>query len=413
MNPPNLLILLENLKSVLPFSQSPGCSCPGIMYQIKKILIIFSMLILSGCIKSFDPQIDSNVENKYVVSGRVIDLEGWQEVEVSQSSPIESPVYIPVSGCQVKIQDNKGNVFSMEEYKPGQYHVWMGLEYLTAGASYQVRVITPGAEELVSGFDTMPTGPPLDSVYYLIEDVPTTDPEISLRVMQFYVDLKANDNNSRYYKWEIEETWEYEAAYPVQYYYDGTVHKISPPDYSNKVCWGTGLVRNVFTVSTKNLSQNSYNKYPLHTIDGHTSKLGILYSMLVRQFALSKEAYNYWEQLRINSNEQGGLYEKQPLAIKGNMQNLNSPEKMVLGYFYAASESNRRYFYHDIEGIELNFNDGCVKEELGMGGWKNVYPWEYPVYFTYVDGMLKTLTKECIDCRTMGGTIVKPDFWPK
>jgi len=48
-----------------------------------------------------------------------------------------------------------------------------------------------------------------------------------------------------------------------------------------------------------------------------------------------------------------------------------------------------------------------------MGGWKNVYPWEYPVYFTYVDGMLKTLTKECIDCRTMGGTIVKPDFWPK
>jgi len=383
------------------------------MHQIKKISIIFPMLMLSGCIKVFDPQIDSTVENKYVVSGRVIDLEGWQEVEVSQSSPIESPAYLPVSGCQVKIQDNKGNEFLMEEYKPGSYHVWMSREYLTAGTSYQVKVTTPGAEELASGFDTMPTGPPLDSVYYLIEDVPTTDPEISLRVMQFYVDLKANNSNSRYYKWEVEETWEYETAYPYEYYYDGDIHKIEPPDYSTKVCWRSGLFRNVFTISTKNLSQNSYSHYPLHAIDGHSSRLSIYYSMLVRQLALSEEAYNYWEQLRINSNEQGGLYEKQPLAIRGNLQNVSTPEKVVLGYFYAASQSDRRYFYHDIKGIELDFDDGCIREELGIGGWKNVYPWEYPVYFTYVLGQLKTLSKECIDCRAMGGTIVKPDFWPK
>ena len=371
------------------------------------------MLLLFGCIKSFDPQIDSNVKNKYVVSGRVTDMEGWQEVEVSKSSPIESPVYIPVPGCQVKIHDNKGNLFSMEEYKPGQYHVWMDQEFLSPGNSYQVRVSTPDGEDLVSGFDTMPTGPPLDSVYYLIEDIPTTDPEISLKIMQFYIDLKADNDNSRYYKWDVEETWEYHAAYPAQYYYDGTIHEIDPPDYSNKVCWSNGLVKNIFTVSTMNLSQNAYNHYPLHSIDGHSSRLGILYSIFVRQLALSKDAFNYWEQLRLNSNEQGGLYEKQPLAIRGNLQDVSHPEKSVLGYFYAASESSRRYFYHNIEGIELDFDDGCRVESLGRGGWKNVYPWMYPVYFTYVLGSVGTLTKECIDCRALGGTTVKPDFWPK
>jgi hypothetical protein len=317
-----------------------------------------------------------------------------------------------VSNCQVSILDNKDNEFSLEEYKPGFYRVWIGQAFLSPGSAYQVRVSTPDGEDIISAFDTMPTGPPVDSVYYAIEDIPTTDPEVSNTVMQFYVDLSANNDNSRYYKWDVVETWKFEAAYPVQYYYDGTIHEIKPPDYTNKVCWKTVVAKNVFTVSTKNLSGNSYSKYPLHAINGSSSRLAILYSILVRQFALSEGAYNYWERLRINSNEQGGLYEKQPLAVRGNLQEVNNPEKAVLGYFYAASESNKRYFYHDIPGIDLVFDDGCRVEPLGRGGWKNVEPWMYPVYFNYALGGIGTLTPECIDCRELGGTTVKPDFWP-
>lgn len=372
------------------------------------------MLMLFACIKPYDPLIESNVENKYVVSGKVTNKAGWQEVEVSLSSPIESPKYIPVSGCQVMILDDKGNIFSLEENTPGHYQVWMDQEFVTPGTSYQVRVVTPGGEELVSGFDKMPAGPPLDSVYYSIKDVPTPNPGISHRVMQFYIDLNAVGNYSQYYKWEVTETWEYHAPYPFEYYYDGTFHTIYPPDYSNMVCWTTGLVKNVFTISTKNLMQNIYNQYPLHYIDGHTSsRLGILYSMLVSQLALSEGAYNYWEQLRINSNEQGGLYEKQPLAIKGNLLNISNPEKVVLGYFYAASESSRRYFYKDIEGIDLDFYNFCSESYLGMFSWKEFSKDDYPVYYRIEAGVVKILSYECIDCRRLGGTTVRPDFWPK
>jgi hypothetical protein len=301
----------------------------------------------------------------------------------------------------------------MEEYQPGKYHVWMGRENLHAGTSYQVRVSTPAGEEIMSGFDTMPKGPQLDSVYYAIEDIPTSDPENFLTVMQFYVDLNAMGDYSQYYKWEVTETYEYEAAYPAEYYFDGTHHEINPPDYSNKVCYTSGLIKKVFTVSTKNLTQNIYHRYPLHYIDGGTSRLGILYSILVRQFALSEAAYNYWEQLRINSNEKGGLYEKQPLSIKGNLKNLTNTAKDVLGYFQAVSVSERRYFYHDVKGIELNFSDGCFKEGLGRGGWKEFYPSDFPVYYNFSAGSVRILSRECVDCRLMGGTTVKPDFWPR
>jgi hypothetical protein len=383
------------------------------MHLIKNITAICFMLWLISCIKSYDPVIDSTATNKYVVSGHIIGTEGWQDVDVSLSSPLESSDYIPVSGCTGTIGDDKGNTFPLTEFEPGLYRAWMRQVDLVPGTSYRVQILTPDGENLESGFDKMPKGPPIDSVYYLLNDIPTPDPGKDKKVMQFYVNLNAIGDYSQYYKWEIEETWEYHAAHPAQYYYDGTHHEIKPPDYTNNICWITGLVKNVFTVSTKNLTQNSYKKYPLHYIDGTTSRLAYGYSMLVRQYALSEGAYNYWEQLRINSNEQGGLYEKQPLAIKGNVLNLNHPEKEVLGYFYTSTVAARRYFYHDIEGIELGYFNGCFEEPLGMFGWKEIFPWEYPAYYYFnAEGFLRLLSIECVDCRKSGGTTTKPDFWP-
>ena len=383
------------------------------MHPIKNITVIFILMLLYGCIKPYVPLIETNAKNKYVVSGCITDNEGWQEVNVSLSSPVESPVYLPVSKCQVKIVDDKGNVFPLDEFAPGSYHVWIGQEYLVHGTSYQVKVTTPGGEELESGFDKMPNGPALDSVYFIIKDGLTAG-GISTKIMQFYVDLNAEGSYSQYYKWEVTETWEYHAAHAAEYYYDGTFHKIDPPDSSHLVCWTTGPVKNIFTLSTKNLASNIYKQYPLHFIDGSSSRLGILYSMLVRQLALSENAYNYWEQLRINSNEQGGLYEKQPLAIKGNMVNVSNPDKNVLGYFYATSESSKRYFYNDIEGIVLGFYNNCTESGLGIHGWKEFSAQDYPVYYYFpATWIVRILSPDCVDCRLAGGTTVKPDFWPK
>jgi hypothetical protein len=277
-----------------------------------------------------------------------------------------------------------------------------------------VKVHTPENEVIESLYDTLLQGAPLDSVYYFVEDVPTSDPSVYLRGMQFYVDLDAPDAVCRNYRWEVWETWEFHSAHPVEYYYDGDFHQVIPPDYSNSVCWGNGLVKNVYTLSTKSLSENVFIKYPLHFVDGHSSRLGILYSIFVSQLALSVNAYNYWEQVRVNNSEQGGLYEQQPFTIKGNLVNVTNPDKDVLGYFYAASESSRRYFYKDIEGLEIDFSNHCNEDILGIGGWRGYTKYEYPIYYYFnSQNGLRILNKECVDCRLMGGSTVKPDFWPQ
>ncbi len=370
-------------------------------------------MLLTTCIKPYNPNLEGNAANKIVVSGRINNMEGWQEVNISRSSPVEYATYVPLSGCTVNVMDNNGNTFPFPDNGQGIYRAWIGQQFLVPGTSYKISIDTPEGDKIESSFDTLMPGPLLDSVYYIIEDAPTSDPNVFNRGMQFYVDLNATESDSKNYKWEIRETWEYHTAHPKTYYYDGRFHQLIPPDYSTNVCWADKEVRNVYDLSTKTLSQNAYHQFPLHFVDGHSSRLAILYSILVTQLTLSENSFSYWEQMRTNSNDPGGLYEKQPFAIKGNLQNLTNPDKEVLGYFYAVSESSKRYFYQDIEGLELDFSNVCWEHPVPMSGWAGYNRWDYPVYYYYNDGgSLMILSNECVDCRLQGGKLTKPDFWP-
>jgi hypothetical protein len=391
----------------------PGCKHFEIEYELKNRLPLLTLVLMFSCIKAYTPLIKNDEASKLVVSGRVTNIGGWQEVKISMSSPVNDPDYITVSNCEVNILDDRGNIFAANEVEAGRYQAWMDQEKLAPGTAFRVSVVTPGGERIESAYDTLPAGPEVDSVYYIIEDIPTPDPDVFLRGLQFYVDLDATGSDSRNYKFEVVETWEHHAARPAENYYDGVFHVIFPPDYSKMICWSTSSVKNVYTLSTKTLSQNVFLKFPLHFVDGNTSRLGIGYSILVTQLAISGNAYNYWEQVRINSTDLGGLYEQQPLAIKGNLVNLSQPGKDVLGYFYATTVSSKRYFYQDIEGLELDFWNGCSEGSLPLTGWLGYHRSDYPVYyyFTY-EGALIILSDPCIDCRLNGGTLTKPDFWP-
>jgi hypothetical protein len=385
------------------------------MHRIRLILTISLLLAaVLSCITPFDPFIDSGEESKYVVTGCITDAAGYQSVYVSLASPIEQPYYRPLSGCQVMLADDTGNEFQMEEAEPGQYSTWMDEGSLQPGRAFRVTVNTPSGEILESDYDTLTECPPIDSVYYFIEDHPTSDPAVVNRGIQFYIDLDGIGFNSKYYRWEVVETWEYHSAHALEYYYDGGFNTVNPADSSNMYCWMTDTVNNIFTLSTVNLSQNEYTKFPLQFVDGKSSRLGILYSFQLRQYSLSEAAYTFWDNMRANSYEQGGLYEQQPMDIKGNVREMTGTGREVLGFFQASSVRVIRMFVKDVEGLDLDFKNYCNEESLGRFGWREFSPKDYPVYYYFNPaGSLRILSKECIECERLGGTMVKPEFWPE
>ncbi len=381
--------------------------------RTKQIIHLMFLLTLVSCIKAYEPKFKDNAIQKFVVQGMVNNQEGWQYVNISISSSLTNPAYIPIEGCYVEIIDDENNKFELEEYEKGKYRVWMSQEYLMIGRSYKTRITIPEGDILESSFDQMPAGPEIDNVFYEVKDLPTNVPDEWIKGIQYYTNLKANDEQSRFYRWQITETWEYHSAYPKEFYYDGEINHIFPPDYSDYYCWTTKKVDEIFTLSTNGLSENQYNRLPLHYVKNTTEKLSVLYSFMLRQIALSESAYQYWDQLRINNTIGQGLYSSQPLAIKGNISNISNPELEILGFFQASSETQIRIFTPPIENLELDFSNKCSPAILRLG-LTEITPDMYPGWLMEDRGQptMELMNYECVECTLRGGKTQKPSFWP-
>jgi len=387
-------------------------------------MFVMLIMILSSCIKRYEPDIKGTDAVKYVITGQVISGDQIQVVNVGTASPISKPAIIPVTGCTVKIIDAKGNTYPAIDVWNGNYNVSIPQSELVPGNSFKVDIQVQGGAHIVSDFDQIQDCPVVDSVYYVTQKLPTSSPVIFNQGIQFYLNLNAENYACRYYKWEATETWEYHSQYPIEWWYNGRIHHTFPPDSSKMVCWRTSKLRDIYMLSTKNLVENKYTQYPLHFVDNiSSSRLVYGYSLLIRQYALSEAAYVYWERIRVNSQEQGGLYESQPLSVKGNLHDVTNPDQQVLGFFGATSVKSKRIFIRKVPDLPLEYVFNCVIVGLPYG-LAGASPIMYPLYLpastihlgdstVYTYSSAYSFDHECVDCTsTVGGTNVKPDFWP-
>jgi hypothetical protein len=380
------------------------------MNKIVKISGFLILLLFSTCIDPYFPKIESKESRAYVVNGFITNQEGYQTVSISLTTQLDKPIFTPLVDCIIKITDDHQNVFSLSEFEPGSYRVWMNSSDLATGTLFKLSILTPAGTIIESFSEKMLDCPDVDSLYYLRKDLPTNSPSVTKKGIQFYIDVDGKNNDCQYFRWDIEETYEYHSLYPIEWFYDGIINRVSPPDYSRSVCWLTLKIKDIYTLSTKNLTQNTFKKHPLNFIDNQTPRLLFCYSLLVKQYALSESAYTFWEELRINSEESGGLYEKQPLPIVGNLINITNPDQKVLGMFSVSSVKEKRIFVRNVEGLENEYSPPCALQYLKFD-FKDIEQREYPAYFVWVNNWPWLLQPSCVDCLILGGTNVKPTFW--
>ena len=365
---------------------------------------------LHGCIEEYRPDIEHIESNKYVVYGELTTEMEDNIISIALASPIQEPQYIPLKECDVKITDEGGNSYDGNEFEGGKYAVRIPPENLVLGMAYRLEVITPAGTNLVSEYEELLDSPDIDSVYHKRENIATNNPEHFIEGVQFYLDLDAPGAEHFYYKFDVIETFEYHSELPLECYYDGDLHCVDPPDYSHMVCWATKQIKDIFLLNAAELQENAYKLFSLHFVDNTTQRLKHLYSILVKQYAIDEAGYVYWDQVRQNNLEQGGMYETQPLPAKGNLVNLTNPEQEVLGYFQVSCAKTKRIFVKDVPDLEFNFYPEC-------GIWGLFEPLRfrdpkfYPIYLTGGN----EVSPDCIFCEMslLGGTTERPDFWPE
>jgi hypothetical protein len=378
-------------------------------------MISVFLYTICSCIDRYYLDNVGNESQKLVIEGTITDGCNEQVIKISYTSSTENLKFNGASNCMVKIADDEKHLFNFEEdiKTPGNYKGTIPEEYTLSGNKFQLIVNTPDGKTYKSSFEEMLPCPPVDSVYYILEHRETESAGEIVDGLQFYIDFNASEYFGKYYRWILEETYEYHSTWPKKDYYgiDGRYHD-DPIDFSQFFCYKTEIKNQIFLLSTEGLSSNMYKKAKLHFVDDHTQRLLFNYSLLVKQHSIDKKAYLYWDNIKKNNQETAGLFTKQPAMLKGNIYNENDSSEVVLGYFTVSSETTKRIVIKDVP--ELLFNDVGFCSPIIPNGPLPTDP--RPLYFVNAvlfDGSVVRgyTSPECIECTLLGGTVNKPSFF--
>jgi hypothetical protein len=364
------------------------------------------LVFLTSCIDEYWPDL-TRYDNLLVVDGVISNGDGPCSIKLSFSSDVNYPRYIAYRDCQVTISTGSGQEYNLNEEKPGTYLTEEGVFSGIPGEQYKLTVQTPDGRIYESPWETMLHPVEIDSVYAAIEYRQTDTENHDLVGYQFYLDTKSSTVDSTYFWWSLEETYQYNADFTLEYLYAGSIQPF--PNWDTLfTCWRTSQIPEIFISNTNDLISPRIEKFPLQYVDTESRRLSVRYSLLIDQYTINRQVYEYWENLKTQIEEDGSLYSSQPFQVRGNMVNIDDPDEPVLGYFIVAGKSSKR-IYVDRPWGELFYYTECEPVfDMGLGFTR---PWQWPIYITTIDGVMATAGKSCFDCTSKGGTTEKPEFW--
>lgn len=374
------------------------------------VSLFYLVLLFSNCVEEFNPP-SQGYENLLVVEAFLSDSEDPFEVKLSRSIPIDTSGFAPESGAKVQLAAESGETFSLYESGNVGIYTYPGAINAQVGQGYKLQIQTRHGSQYESSVVTLRETPDIDSVRFEFQERPNEDSQ----GIQFYTNTHDPSNGTWYYRWVWDETWQFRMPYDSYIIYEDD--QIKQRDERINVCWKYGNSTSIEISTSKNLTEDRINDFPLLYVSTKSDRLKEKYSLNVKQYALSEESYNYLKELQKFTENLGTLFDPQPSVIKGNIYNVNDETEIVLGYFDAATEAKERVFVtrRDFPYVQFpNYYEYC-EDSIVSGGqipamvdtqwWlveETVNEAGFPAF------LMSWLT--CIDCRIYGSN-VKPDYW--
>ncbi len=378
--------------------------------HVARWLLLF---LLSGCVQSYEPEALTSTKPLLVVDG-FINGTGTTTITLSRSLALDKQTaFPPEAAALVRIESVGGQQFVLRETAPGRYE--SAVLALPVGQRYRLYIRTLAKREYVSDFSLLKATPPIDEFRAQVQ------PE----GVQLYVSAHDDSGASQYYRWRYEETWEFTSAHNSQWRYAGNNRLVRRPENIYR-CWRTEESRPIVTFSTLRLQQDAVRNYRLLFLPATAIRLRYRYSILVRQYTLSREEFDYWEAVKKNTDNLGTLFDPLPSQIQGNVHALTDETEPVLGFVGAATVRQQRLF---IDRTQLPFEwrtvdnayQNCVDVDTFPSFRYKLGDWTYedmygdsvarmPVSRIDPGETYTGQTRECVDCRLYGSN-VPPAFW--
>jgi hypothetical protein len=357
--------------------------------------------MLSSCKDEYMPKL-KNVKSDILVVEGYIDGANGTNVSLSKVAPFgdtDTSFQKYVADATIIIEDDRGTKFPLSNNGNGNYSAGYSL---STNNNYRLVILTQNQKKYVSDFVVYKRSPAINSVSYKLEEGGA----------RFYVSTRDNNNQSKYYRWKFEETWRFHSFYNSNLKYDRAKKQVVNNPEQNYYCWQSDYSKEILIHSTANLSQDVLQDMPINFIPTGSIKLSDIYSINVRQFVMDSLGYNYYRQLKKNTEETGSIFDPQPGNLRGNIKNINDSSEIVIGYIGAGSSYQVRKYFQ----IPWNYKEDCADRVLVLNVPDSIhYYYETLNYWpishdTNIDAWVSS-QRICADC-TIRGSNFKPSYWP-
>ncbi len=306
-------------------------------------------LLLLGCIESFPIETVSSPESILVVEATITNEAKQQRIVLSRSYALDQQGPNPETNAQIKVVDDGQNEYVFQETEPGTYVSSVPFS-AQPGLGYGLNIVTSEGKSYGSYSQFLQTGAVIDSVYPVRELNDFGEDGIAV-----YLDATGPDTGSRYYRYTYEETYKIVAPFYVPQ--DAIVVNDEWPNFeyalvprkSKQTCYGTRISNQIVLSNTDGQGTNNTKRFQVKFLQRDDYTLSHRYSILVKQYAQSAEAYAYYETLRDFSQSENPFSENQPGFFQGNVFSKSNPKERVIGFFDVAAVTTKRMFFNYVD----------------------------------------------------------------
>ena len=376
------------------------------------------LLLLVQCKQEYVPQVKATTTGLLVVEGFINTGQGPTSIRLSRSSSLQDASLYPEFSAQVIVEGEDGSNFILDANGNGVYSNTQLA--LSNGVKYRLHIRTLDGKEYASDYMPVKYTPPIDSITWQREND-------GLRI---YTNARDQQNATKYYQWKYEETWEIHSAFhtSIKYIRDPMRPNVvtdlayrlptRSADTTLYRCWNTLSSSGIILGSTEKLTSDVVY-LPVQYIEPHSEKLSVLYSINLRQYAISHDDYLFLQKMKKNTEQLGTIFDPQPSEISGNIHCLTDSNETVIGFIEATQEQVERIFISNSQVADWGYDPRCVEITVDNNlDSINKYAGElYPTLpaslnpFGVIVKFYATADENCMNC-TLRGSNIKPAFWP-
>ena len=361
------------------------------------------ILLLAGCKEVYNPPVETSNPNYLVVEGNIV-VGDSTFIHLSRTIGInDTSIIQPERNAIVSVESEDGESYGLQNMFNGNY--FSPLLPISSTKNYRLHIFTADGKEYASDYVPVKITPPIDSVSWKFDNTGG---------INIFVNTRDVTNTTQYYRWKYVSCWERRSRDSSELIFENGALRYRTPDEQIYHCYHIDTSAEIFVASTAGLSSDVIFEKKLANIPYRSIQVRWVYTILVSQYALTKEAFEYWENLKKNTEQIGSIFDPQPFAEFGNIHCVTNADEPVLGFVSACTTSRQRlYIFYSEVHYPYDLPD-CQLTVVSPSQIAEVFSGYMFLPLRYGDfGSVLAYTRECLDCRLQGGTNVKPPYMPR